>query len=287
MREFSPLSQQLYRFHVYLFQKPKIRLEHGMFIVSIDVDVGSKELGILNNGKNDANVSSNFSEYLIGKAEEQALHLFIDLFNDFGMPATFAIRGQLIEVSHSMIDNLLNSSVKHDVGAHGYSHHKFSSLSRDEAENELKMISEGFRKVSIIPKSFIFPRNRVAHLGLLAKYGYKCYRGFSPGTDVEKEGQLYNVHPSLFVDYRRNPMLLRRFIDLSIAKKAPFHIWFHMWNFGLDEESVRKNINRLLLPTLKYAKQKVANGTLSFETMLSAAEKVERFYNIQLQTGCQ
>lgn len=275
MYKYDAWSSQLYRFFVYLLKKPKMKLENGMFIISVDVDVGSKELGIINEGQNDLNVSSRRSEYLIGKVEEQGLPLFIDLFNHFDIPVTFALRGQLTEICNPVLDLFSESAVKHDVGAHGYYHKQFSNLSQNQAQNELKMISAGMERVGIVPRSFVFPRNTVAHLDLLAKYGYKCYRGNSPCTYIEKDGQLYNIHPSLFIDHNRSSMLLRRFIDLSIAKKVPFHVWFHIWNFGESEESIRRNINELLFPVLKYAQQKVKNGELTFETMLSAAEKVK------------
>jgi len=139
------------------------------------------------------------------------------------------------------------------------------------------MISAGMKRFGIIPRSFVFPRNNVAHLDLLGKYGYKCYRDYRLCTCIEKKGRLYDVHPSLFIGQSRSPKFLERFIDLCIAKKVPFHVWFHPWNFGKSKESIRRNINELLFPVLKYAQQKVKTGELTFETMLSAAEKVEKF----------
>lgn len=277
MDKYGTLFSQLYRFFVYSFQRPKMRLENGMFIISVDVDVGSKELGVINGGKNDVNVSSLFSEYLIGKVEEQALPLFIDLFNHFEIPVTFALRGQLTEVCNSVLDLFLESPVKHDIGAHGYYHKEFKNLSQNEAQNELKMISVGMKNFGILPRSFVFPRNSVAHLELLEKYGYKCYRGgYRPCTCIEKKGRLYNVHETLFIGQSPSSKFLKRFIDVCIAKKLFFHVWFHPWNFGKSKESIRRNINKLLFPVLKYAQQKVKSGALTFETMLSAAEKVEK-----------
>jgi len=164
-----------------------------MFIISVDVDVGDKELGVINDGKNDANVSSSTSEYLVGAIEERVLPLIVDLFDDFEIPVTFAIRGQLTEVDDSILDLILHSTVKHDIGAHGYYHRQFVNLSRTEAENELKMISVGMKNFGILPRSFVFPRNSVAHLELLEKYGYECYRGYDLRMCIEKKGQLYNI----------------------------------------------------------------------------------------------
>ena len=72
---------QLYHFVAFRLEKPKMRLENGMLIMS--VDVGSKELGVIKKGKNDANVNRYISEYSVGAIEERGLPLFVNLFNDF------------------------------------------------------------------------------------------------------------------------------------------------------------------------------------------------------------
>jgi len=254
-----------------------MHLENGILIISIDVDVGNRKLGLINKGKNDANVNRHISEYSIGKIEEQALPLFTDLFNDLEIPVTFAIRGQLTEVDGSLLKLLLKSSIKHDVGAHGYYHRQFKNLSHSEAENELKLISTGMKKFGIIPKSFVFPVNSIAHLDMLEKHGYECYRGYGDFMNdcmyIEKCGKLWNIHPSLYIDQHTKFTFLKEILDISTAKKLPFHIWFHLWNFGETRNSIERNVNKLFLPLLKYAKKKEEMALLTFETMLSAAEK--------------
>jgi hypothetical protein len=273
---------QLYHFVAFRLKKPKMQLENGMLIISIDVDVGSKELGVINEGKNDANISRHFGEYLIGEIEERALPLFVDLFNDFEIPVTFAIRGQLTEVDDSILKHLLKSSIKHDIGAHGYYHRPFKNLSHSEAENELNMISVGMKKFDVTPRSFVFPKNSVAHLDLLEKYRYKCYRSYGDFMRdcmyIEKQGQLYDIHPSLYLARSISPFFLTKILEIAIAKKLPFHIWFHLWNFGETKESIHKTINSVFFPLLKYAKKKEKSGLLTFETMLSATEKVEKLF---------
>jgi peptidoglycan/xylan/chitin deacetylase (PgdA/CDA1 family) len=280
MRKSVSFFSQLYHFLAYSIKKPKMQLEKGMFIISVDVDVGSKELGVLNKGKNDENVVGHMSEYQVGEIDELAFHLFFAAFNDFEIPVTFAIRGQLTEVNDSILELLLKSSVEHDIGAHGYSHREFTNLSRNEAENELNLISEGMKKFGIIPRSFVFPRGGVAHLDLLERYGYKCYRGVGDFMNdcmyIEKQGRLYNVHPSLYLDQSISSMFLKKILDLAVAKKLPFHIWFHLWNFGETKGSIHRTVNRVFYPLLKYAKKKENNGLLDVETMLSATEKTEK-----------
>jgi len=271
---------QIYHFVVYKLQKPRIKLKRGMVIISIDLDVGSRQIGLLNRGKNDANVNFNISEYEIGKIEELALPFFIDLFDKFEIPVTIAVRGQLTEVNTDVLKTLVKSG--HDVGSHGYYHRDFTKMSYEEAKKELNMISDGMRRFGITPKSFIFPHNNVAHLNLLEEYGYKCYRergGFlNDGMYIEKRGQLYDVHPSYFLgENKKFTKILKKMIDISAEKRLPLHFWFHLWNFGQTEESILKSIRKLFLPFFRYAKKKVKRGNLEFETMLSAAEEIERY----------
>jgi len=274
---------QLHHLVAFRLEKPKMRLEKCMLIISIDVDVGSKVLGVINKGKNDTNVHRYLSEYTVGKIEEMALPLFADLFENLIIPVTFAVRGQLADVESSVFDLLLDSSVKHDIGSHGYSHRRFKKLSSREAENELRMISASMKKFGIIPRSFVFPVNSVAHLNLLEKYGYKCYRGYGDIVHdcmyIEKLGQLYNIYPSLYLNQGTNSLLLEKILDVAVTKKAPLHLWFHLWNFGETEKSMQRSINRTIFPLLKYAKEKADCGVLIFETMFSAAKKIESGLN--------
>lgn len=277
-RYISPLSQ-LYHLVAFTLRKPKMRLENGTLIVSVDVDVGSREIGMKNKGENDANVHDYLSEYSVGEIEEQALPLFIDFFNDLEIPVTFAIRGQLTEVSNSILELLVKSPVKHDIGSHGYYHKDFANLSITEAEIELNMISMGMKKFGVVPRSFVFPKNRVAYLSLLEKYGYKCYRSYgdfrNDGMYIEKHDQLYDIHPSFYLGQSTSPIFLNKIIDIAVKNKLPFHVWFHPWNFGKKKESIKRNITKVFHPLFQYAKKKEESGTLTFETMLSIVEKFE------------
>lgn len=279
MDKYVSFFSQLYHFLAYSIKKPKMQLENGMFIITIDVDVGSRELGAINRGKNDANVHRTLTECQVGEIEELALPLLVEVFNDFEIPVTFAIRGQLTEVNGSVLELLVKSSVKHDIGAHGYYHKEFTHLSCNEAEKEMNMISAGMKKFGIAPRSFVFPRNRVSHLNLLEKYGFRCYR--SHGTFmkdcmyIEKRGLLYDIHPSIYISQSISCIFLKKILDIAISEKLPFHVWFHSWNLGETKEPIQWSINKVLFPLLKYAKKKERSGVLTFETMLSAAEKSE------------
>ena len=276
------LASQVYHLLAFGLEKPRMQFDTAMLIISIDVDVGRKKLGLINEGKNDANVHKLLSEACVGDIEERALPRFINLFNDFEVPVTFALRGQLAELDKPFMDLFLNSSVKHDFGAHGYYHKNFKLLTREEAEKELTLTAIGLKKLGIIPKTFVFPRNSIRYLDLLEKFGYFCYRedgNFrTDGMFIERNGKLYNVQPSLYLYPTKSPIILEKILDLAIAKKAPLHLWFHLWNFGSTDKQIERYIKNVLSPLLKYANRKEKNRLLTFETMLSASQKAEVFF---------
>ncbi|MCW4018858.1 MAG: polysaccharide deacetylase family protein [Candidatus Bathyarchaeota archaeon] len=258
---------------------PRKQFETAMLILSVDVDVGARELGILNEGKNDAYVHKYLSEAQIGEIEEHALPLFVDAFSEFEVPATFAVRGQLAALDNGFLDLLLTSPVKHDIGAHGYSHKNFKHLKREEAEEELALTAAGFKKLGVTPKSFVFPRNGVRHLDVLESFGYKCYRERgtlrSDGMFIEKKGSLYNVQPSLYLSPSVSPFILEKILNVAVNKKVPLHLWFHMWNFGTTRKQIEDYVENIFSPFLEHARKKEKAGLLTFETMLSAANKAE------------
>ena len=202
---FRSIMSQFLHYAVFSYNKPLSEFETASLIISIDVDVGSPEVGIKNRGLNDCNVHDFLSESTVGKIEEQAIPLLLKAFNEVEFPATFALRGQLVEVENSIFHQILDSTPKHEIAAHGYSHKVFTALSNSEADEELKMISFGMKKFDVTPKSFVFPKNKVSHLELLEKHGYLSFRAegtsLKDGMYLEKCGNLINVHPSLFSDF--------------------------------------------------------------------------------------
>jgi hypothetical protein len=265
---------------VTLSAKPATSLRESMMIISIDIDAGSKMLGYINNGKNDTAVNNHHSESIIGQIEETALPLFVELLEDMGISATFAVRGQLLDCCEGSIDCLIDSSVVHDIGSHGYSHKQFCDLSSDEAESEIRKTTEAIKKLGITPHSFIFPRNAVAHLDILEKYGYKCFRSNGglrhDAMQIKRVGNIHNVFPSMLLDQNTDISIAKQLLNIAIGKKAPLHLWFHLWNFGSDERSLKLNLENRLKPFLQYAQETRNQGLLSFETMDTAVKQFEK-----------
>jgi peptidoglycan/xylan/chitin deacetylase (PgdA/CDA1 family) len=276
---YSSLISQAVHYAAFSLKRPVTSFAKAALIFSIDVDVGNHELGEKNGGKNDQNVHEYLSETVVGRIEEQAIPLLLHAFNDLDVPVTFAIRGQLTEIDNSIIDLILASPVKHEVGAHGYYHRTFTTLSRVEARQELEKITEGMRKFGIRPKSFVFPKNKVAHLPLLEQGSYLCFRAYGDllkdGMYVKKYGNLYDIHPGFFLGKSFSSVFLNSFIDIAVRYRASLHIWFHPWNFGNCLEAINMKITKVLQPFIKYAKEKQEDDLLQFETMISMARKTQ------------
>jgi len=278
VRSLGAILSQFYHLAAFSSSKPRMQLGRGALIISIDVDVGCRSVGDKNEPCNDLNIHDRLSESAIGEIEEMAIPHILGVLEYLEVPATFAVRGQLVETDSLLIERIRQSSVKHDIGAHGYYHRAFTSLSHSEAENELEMIFAGMKEFNLEPKSFVFPKAKVAHLGLLEEYGYKCYRGCGnyrcDGMYIRKHANLYDVHPSFFLGSSPYSIYINKMIDISIKHRTPFHIWFHAWDLGSTVQSIQKKIARTLQPLLRYAREKNQTGELTIETMYSAIEKL-------------
>jgi hypothetical protein len=267
--------------HLIGFESSKHRnqLDSGVLVISIDVDVGSSLIGNHYIGFCNKDVHNYLPERKLGEIEELAIPRLVRLFDDLEIPATFAIRGQLADTPTDIFELFKKCKVKHDIGAHGYSHRSFTSLSATEAEDELIKISKGMKKHNIEPKSFVFPKNRIAHLNLFEKYGYRSYRGRAgfkyDDLYIEKQGKLYNEHPSFFLGRNPSPLFLNKILDISAKRKLPCHLWFHPSDLGCNELSIETRIEKLFLPSLSYAKKKEKEGNLRFETMASVVDTLE------------
>lgn len=85
-----------------------------------------------------------------------------------------------------LINNLLQSDCRFEIGGHSFSHALFSNISSDIAEYELRKSQELADKMGLELTAFSFPQNKENHLDLLSKYGYKIYRSHSKSTPIEK-----------------------------------------------------------------------------------------------------
>jgi len=83
-----------------------------------------------------------------------------------------------------IVEELASSQVPQDIGCHSFSHVNFQEASRKVAEAEVRKCKEVLAGYGVTPVSFVFPRNRVAHVDVLAQEGFKIYR-FKAGRELK------------------------------------------------------------------------------------------------------
>lgn len=135
----------------------------------------------------------------------------VDLFDEFAIPATWAVVGHLLaedadalQAGHplserwfdtyrrevdehpewwhatDLVEAVVAASAGHELASHSFSHVVFAGATRETAEAECRLartVGDGF---GLELTSFVFPRNAVAHREALASAGFDCYRGVRP-----------------------------------------------------------------------------------------------------------
>lgn len=76
-----------------------------------------------------------------------------------------------------LIGTIRSCETPQEIALHGATHLVFGDHSRATAERELSTGVELLADAGIDAESFVYPRNRIAHVDLLAEYGIKSYRG--------------------------------------------------------------------------------------------------------------
>lgn len=137
----------------------------------------------------------------------------LDLFEEFRVPATWAVVGHLflsecdgMHPEHpapigwfdhergpdrtpeehrfglDLVRAIRDAGVDHDVGSHTFSHVEMGDprTTRELARAEVAASLEVAHGHGFDLASFVFPRNNVGHRDVLAAYGFRCYRGVRP-----------------------------------------------------------------------------------------------------------
>jgi len=190
--------------------KEKVKLQKGIFTISIDVELawGTFDRGGLNKYRRSFEV-----------AREEVKEL-LQIFERYQIPVTWAFVGHLFldscdpqkGVNHpemprpqypwlkkdwyaedpgtdvhsdpswygkDILDLILASKVRHEIAGHTFSHVDLGhpACLPQVAEAEIRRCRELAQRQGLNLKSFVFPKNQVEHLDLLKKYDFICYRG--------------------------------------------------------------------------------------------------------------
>lgn len=212
----------------------------------------------------------------------------IDLFEAYELPATWAVVGKLLTPgsdplfhNRQLFEALLDSTPDHEVGLHSHAHRPFDELSLDEARDDVEAGVEVLREWGVVPRSFVFPRNRVAHTDALRDHGFTRYRDAAAARRFRRiasawfpdvvELPLAGTAPiglpeTLFLAARRPDWYLRRSVERSLERAAStdglVHYWLHPHNVVTEPT---------LLTTLEAAFSQIADsrsdGAIEVRTM--------------------
>jgi peptidoglycan/xylan/chitin deacetylase (PgdA/CDA1 family) len=209
----------------------------------------------------------------------------LNIFEENEIPVTWAVVAALLDNKNKMmgnlnqkawyapdiLDNILNSKIKHLITSHSYGHKEFNTSSKEEIIEDFEKSNFFLKLININADVFIFPRNQVFHLDVLSKFKFKTYRS----VDKSWYKKVYEYNKSLgkisnlidkIIPIKTNSVspLIDKFglteiptsilliskngiraiitnysmfkkvkegIDLAIKRNECFHIWFHPSNF--------------------------------------------------------
>lgn len=249
-------------------------MNKGIFCISIDHEFlwGRKDL--------------NYNAFVPKvKSERKIIAKILKLFKKYDIPATWAVVGKILEKGDSLWHGPnsvreIKKDKNQEIASHSYSHKIFTEIGQKVAREEIEKLKA---------KSFVFPRNKIAYIDLLKKYGFKCFRGrdktsfelliprippvYKPkliNGVVEIPGSMYLVSGRGFRKFIPKGLRFIKAkwgIDSAIGKNKVFHLWFHPIDFVDDSKKIFSNFEQILAYAAKKRKQKV----LEIKTMNEVA----------------
>jgi peptidoglycan/xylan/chitin deacetylase (PgdA/CDA1 family) len=257
-------------------------------------------------------------------AERPICDKLLELFDRYHIPVTWAVVAGVLDRASAqgrpgneaswyapeIIERIRAAKTSHEIGSHGGRHVYYDRMSVVEAAEDLEFVKQIHRENSLALDSFVFPRNAVGHLDLLARAGLRTFRGpdtgwvrLAPklgsraGKLVTFADKILPLPPAPARARRRDglvdipgSMLLpgrdgaRRFIlpAVSRAKLAmglawarrsgeTFHFWFHPCNFYYRAEEQFATLDWFLARAAEEARR----GRIAICTMGSYAPRAD------------
>ena len=188
-----------------------------------------------------------------------------------------------------LIEKILNSKVKHEIGCHTFTHIDFSDKNcpLEVAEDEIKACIEAAKKWNITLKSMVFPGGTYGNYEVLKKYGFTNYR---KKMEYDLSYPELDRHGLIILPSSRGLgnnglgwsqeyffSLFKKYIDKAVSTYTVCHFWFHP---SIDIWFLHNVFPRIL----KYAAELRNKNLLWIETMGNIAEFVRK---IERKNLCQ
>jgi peptidoglycan/xylan/chitin deacetylase (PgdA/CDA1 family) len=193
---------------------------------------------------------------------------------------------QPLWLGRSLVQKIRACPVPQEIGCHSFSHVILgdAGCSAAAADSDLTACVRAAGELGLEMRSFAFPRNRVGHLDLLNRHGFRAYRG--PGaTWYEQEEQtgllgrlahlwdvwrasvpptvlpeltpsgLWNIPGSMIyfpmhglrrlIPVSRRVARARRGLDEAARSRKVFHLWFHPTNLADHTEAMFRGLREI------------------------------------------
>ena len=137
-----------------------------------------------------------------------------------------------------LIEMIMGSKVKHEIGTHSFSHIDFSENTSNEAlvSAEIEKCIKVMKPFGLIPRSIVFPFNHMGdkyfsilyQMGIIAvRYRDTKYRLIQPEKTAEGLYKIFesmNLRRPKHYQYKTKAEL---FIQEAIKSRGAYHLWFH------------------------------------------------------------
>jgi hypothetical protein len=171
-----------------------------------------------------------------------------------------------------LIEKILASNVRHEIGAHSFSHVGFGPYCTEEvACAEVEYCNEAMKRFGLTPESWVFPGNEFGHYKTLARNGIRIVRSFPISQGVISlpllcDHGLWGIHASSAVDRGRiwtneqRLARLKKFVDAASQTRLAMHLWLH-------PSLLRSDMENIFFPFLAYCAAQRERGILQVLTL--------------------
>jgi peptidoglycan/xylan/chitin deacetylase (PgdA/CDA1 family) len=206
-----------------------------------------------------------------GSRERRSIEFLLDILDEFGIVATWAVVGHLFykkceacdicpilnwkgryqsfeEVYKTekplwygadIIETLLTRGSRHEIAFHGYTHRVLDqdTASAKEARTEIQEWLRVSKRKNITPRTVIFPRNKIGYLDMFKEYGFICYRG------EELTPEVYSL-PLIGSVFRRfycylSALSVPQVYELKLDPSGLVNFPSSRWLFGFNRQAER------------------------------------------------
>lgn len=204
-----------------------------------------------------------------------------------------------------IIEQIQNCPITQEIGCHSFSHIRIgeTGCSRECFASELEACRREATSFGLKLQSFVFPRNSIAHLEVLSRAGYICYRGVTPswyenlpwffpriGRQLtyllpisppvvlpQKVAGIWNLPASFFYPVRKRVEKAKQGLRQASKKQRIFHLWFHPFNLASDPHGLLADLDTIFSEVCRYRDQ----GLLQNLTMKDLALSLDEEHQIK------